>query len=136
VLTTSWYQRNNIPFEWPVRDTQSGCAGERYNFITFRTSGLSLNRGLIEEASVDGRRALRDATGLFALCSLHVSLQPLPPRRFAVRTSAAARDAFFARAERPSGVIFRADVLFPIAKAERSRRRGDRRSRLGAPENT
>ena len=47
----------------------------------------------------------------FAACLSRFN--PSRARRFAVRTSAAARDAFFARAERSSGVMFLADALPP-----------------------
>jgi hypothetical protein len=49
----------------------------------------------------------------FRLAGRLSRFNPSRARRLAVRTSAAARDAFFARADRSSGVIFLADVLPP-----------------------
>jgi len=51
--------------------------------------------------------------GRFRLAACLSRFNPSRATRFAVRTSAAANDAFFARADRSSGVMFLADALPP-----------------------
>lgn len=63
--------------------------------------------GIVRRFSYVGRPAR------FRLAACLSRLNPSRARRFAVRTSAAARDAFFARAERSSAVRFLADALPP-----------------------
>jgi len=56
----------------------------------------------------------------FRLAACLSRFNPSRASRFAVLTPAAARDAFFARAERSSGVMFLADALPPCRPNMRS----------------